>query len=182
MLLPHLIDEMGYQQALQRVDALWDAAPGSAEEEELYALAEQVERYERAHRKTVLPPPRPGVLIAYKLRELGWSQRKLAQKLGWPSGRVSEVISGKRRLTLDMVRALAPALGVDPGALVASDDAEHVLVRVDAQLARAALDRGLLGADSLDSWVNGQLRAALAVRVGLDPRALSPPVTVVMRP
>ena len=38
-----------YETALTRIDALWDAAPGSEEADELGVLATLVDRYEEEH-------------------------------------------------------------------------------------------------------------------------------------
>ena len=111
-----LHNDADYQRALTLVDELWDAAPGSPEADVLDVMATLIEVYEK--RQRTLPPADPRVLLTFKLRELGWTQRELGRRLGWGSGRVSEVLSGRRALTLRMVQELSAVLGLPPGLLV----------------------------------------------------------------
>lgn len=129
-----------YRRALALVDELWDAPPGSPEAELLDVMATLIELYEK--RTRALPTADPVRLVAFKLRELGWSQRELGRRLGWGSGRVSEVLSGKRALNLRMVQELSAALDLPPGLLVpgvrqAEDDVVWVPIS-RAQAGRAA--------------------------------------------
>jgi HTH-type transcriptional regulator / antitoxin HigA len=124
--------ENDYHRALELIDELWGSPAGSEEDSLLDVMATLVELYEREQRS--LPPPDPLRLIEFKLKELGWSQRDLARKLGWSSpGRVSELLSGKRRLTLRHVQELSAALGLPAGLLlpqVPPDTDEHVWLRL----------------------------------------------------
>ncbi|MCB9737704.1 MAG: helix-turn-helix domain-containing protein [Deltaproteobacteria bacterium] len=104
------------ERALARIDALWGSAAGTAEGDELDVLLDLVEHYEARHHP--IPAGDPIDVIEYKLNELGISQRELGRRLGWGSGRVSEVLNRKRGLTLAMVQQLAEALHVDPALLV----------------------------------------------------------------
>lgn len=104
------------QAALLRVQALWQAASDSRDAQERDALADIIEAYEEQHH--ALGPGDPIEIIRFKLRELAWSQRELARRLGWSGGRVSELLARKRRLTLAMIQQLAPVLGIAAGLLV----------------------------------------------------------------
>lgn len=129
-----------YRRALALVDSLWDAAPGSPEAELLDVMSTLIEGYEK--RSRTLPPADPPGLIVFKLRELGWSQRELARRMGWGAGRVSEVLSGQRALTLRMVQDLSAALGLPPGSLVPGpgpEEPDHVWV----QISRAHAERAV---------------------------------------
>lgn len=155
-------DEDDYRRALALIDELWDAAVGSPERDTLDIMATLVEVYEKASR--VLPPPDPRALIAFKLRELGWSQRELARRLGWGAGRVSEVLSGRRALTLRMVQDLSAVLGLPAGQLVHDSRAgepEQVWVRIPPALAARVVHAGLEEAD-LDRLVASAIERALA--------------------
>ena len=44
-----ILTESDYEQALRRVEALWDSPEGSAESDELDVLATLIEAYEREH-------------------------------------------------------------------------------------------------------------------------------------
>lgn len=148
--------ESDYQRALTVVEQLWTAEPGTADAEVLDLMSGRIEAFEARELDAVLPPANPRVVIAAKLRELGMKQRDLARVLGWGSGRVSEVLSGKRALTLAMVRALASALGIDAGLLVADCDVEEnapVSVRVPKALVTRAEEAGYCGHRSLGELV-----------------------------
>lgn len=154
-----------HMRALALVESLWNAEIGSADAALLDTMAERIQEYEAVALDRLLPPANPRVVIAAKLRELRMSQRALAKVLGWGSGRVSEVISGKRALTLAMVRALAPVLGIDPGLLVADCATEEdapVVVRVPRALVLRAEHGGYCGYRSMEELV----AAALASMIG----------------
>ena len=90
------------------------------------------------------------------------SQNQLARKAGIPSGRMSEIIQGRRGLTLEHVRRIASALQLDPALLI--DDRPNppvVRVAVDAGLAHAARAQGWLGFPSLDAMVNAAVSTHL---------------------
>lgn len=147
------------------VDELWDAAPGSEAANTLDVMSELIHLYEARHRARVLPAPDPGKLITFKLRELGWSQRELGRRLGWGSGRVSEVIAGKRALTLMMVRELSEVLGLDPAALVLDPlrpGGDGIWIRVPPPVAASAKLCDYAGHGSLEAWVGVALERACA--------------------
>ncbi len=101
--------EKDYEAALARVDALMDAEPGSAEFNELDLLAGLVERYESKHE----PMGYPGLVAAIEFRmEQGeLTLRDLIPFIG-SRAKVSEVLSGKRAITMPMARALHEHLGI----------------------------------------------------------------------
>ncbi len=150
----NLHNEADHARALELVERLWSADPGTPEAETLDVMAGRIAAYEAEELDRLLPPPNPRKLIAFKLRELGLTQRALARQLGWGSGRVSEVISGKRALTLAMVRYLAPALGLGVEQLVSDGEVDApVMVPGPRALAREVVETGLLGHRGLDAVV-----------------------------
>lgn len=163
---PFLIrNDADYDRALELVQSLWNAAPGTADAALLELMAERIQAFEAVELAEVLPPADPRKLIAYKLRELGMSQRALGKKLGWSSGRVSEVLSGRRALTLAMVRDLASALALPAGLLVHDVHAPEdgaVWVRVAAELSASAEAAHYLGEASMEVLVAQLLGRALS--------------------
>ncbi len=109
-------DAKSHAKALTRIQALWDAAPGSADERELDALATLVDAYER--RAFPILPPEPRAAIVARLEQLGWTRRDLEPMVG-TRARVSEVLSGRRPLTLAMIRRLHTAMGIPADILIA---------------------------------------------------------------
>lgn len=121
--------------ALALVDNLWGSSPGTPEGDDLDVLITLIEAYEAKHHR--IPAGDPIEVIQYKMRELKLSQNALARRLGWSSGRVSEVLTRKRALTLAMVRALSDALAIPAGVLVGAevpDPTGTVLVALPASL------------------------------------------------
>lgn len=154
-----------HARALALVDSLWGAAPGSADALLLEVMAQLIDAYEATSLHPVLPPAQPRVVIEAKRAELGLSQRKLGQLLGWKStGRVSEVLSGKRPLTLDMVRDFERVLGIPPGLLVAdrsSSPEGDAWVQLPTTLVTAAQRIGYGGCDGLEAFVRQAVSRAL---------------------
>jgi HTH-type transcriptional regulator/antitoxin HigA len=110
-----VVDTDSHAKALARIRALWDARPGSAAERELDAVATLVDAYER--RMFPILPPDPIAAILTRCEELSWSRRDLEPLIGSRS-RVSEVLSGRRRLSLAMIRRIHSALGIPADILI----------------------------------------------------------------
>src|SRR5215204_5121888 len=94
-----------HEAALKRIDALMetDPEPNSPEGEELELLTVLVERYEE--KKYPMDIPAPLEAIRFRMEQQGLKAKDLIRYLGTP-GRVSEVLNGKRPLTLAMIRRL----------------------------------------------------------------------------
>jgi HTH-type transcriptional regulator / antitoxin HigA len=105
-----------YKQALAHVDALWGAPVGSAEGDELEILAVLVERFEADNEP--MPPSDPIEAIKFRMEQQGLTPRDLEPYIG-PSGRVSEVLNRKRRLSLGMVKRLHAGLHIPYESLLA---------------------------------------------------------------
>ena len=104
-----------YQAALARIDALMDAEPDTEEGDELEVLSALVEIYEDEWFPIDLPDPLTA--IRFRMEQQGLSQSDLAPLFG-SRAKVSEVLSGKRPLTLRMIRALHERLGIPAEALI----------------------------------------------------------------
>lgn len=106
-----------YNEALAVIEALVDLDPveGSPEAERLGVLALLVEDFEA--KQFPLGPPDPVEAIRFRMEQQGLSQRDLVPFIGSRS-KVSEVLSGKRDLTLAMIRALHKGLGIPAEALL----------------------------------------------------------------
>jgi HTH-type transcriptional regulator / antitoxin HigA len=107
--------EGDYQAALARIDALMDSEPGSDEGDELEVLATLVELYEDEEFPIDLPDPITA--IKFRMEQGGLSQSDLAPLFG-SRAKVSEVLAGKRALTLKMIRALHDHLGIPAEVLI----------------------------------------------------------------
>lgn len=106
-------DAAGHVRALQRIDEVFDAKAGTAEADELEVLMTLVDVYER---KSISAPTAIDA-IKFRLQQANLTNRDLEPYLGSRS-RVSEIMSGERRLTVDMLRALHLHLGIPAHALL----------------------------------------------------------------
>jgi HTH-type transcriptional regulator/antitoxin HigA len=100
-----------YEAALAHVSSLLDRdpPPGTREAEELETLAVLIHEYET--RKFEIGSPDPIEAIKFRMEQQNLSQRDLMPFIGSRS-KVSEVLSGRRPLTLSMMRALHTGLGI----------------------------------------------------------------------
>jgi HTH-type transcriptional regulator / antitoxin HigA len=101
--------------ALRRIDELMDAEPGTPEADELDVLATLVEAYEDRH--FPIADPDPLAAIQFRMEQLGLTRKDLEPLLG-SRGRVSEVLNGRRALSLQMIRRLNRELGIPLESLV----------------------------------------------------------------
>jgi HTH-type transcriptional regulator/antitoxin HigA len=108
-------NEQDYRDALGRVEALWDCREGSPECDELDVLATLVEAYEREHYPIEIPDPIEA--IRFRLEQQGKNTRDLVGIIGQRT-RVYEVLSGKRSLSLQMIRNLQESLGIPAHVLI----------------------------------------------------------------
>jgi len=109
--------ELEYRQALERVESLMDAAPGSPEEDELELWSLLVERYEEEHFPMDFPDPVEA--IKFRMEQMNLSRKDLEPLIG-PRGRVAEVINRRRPLSLSMIRNLHRQLHIPLESLVAA--------------------------------------------------------------
>ncbi len=107
--------EADYEAAIARIDDLMDAQSGTPEGEELDVLTDLVELYEAKH--VPMGYPSPLGAIRFRMEQSGLSPRDLVSFMG-SRAKVSEVLSGKRPLTMQMARALHANLGVPADVLL----------------------------------------------------------------
>jgi HTH-type transcriptional regulator / antitoxin HigA len=104
-----------YRAALKEVERLWDAEPGTKAGDQVDVLVTLIEAYEAKH--FPIPAPDPIAAIEFMMGQKGLSRRELEPAIG-SRGRVSEVLTRKRPLTLPMVRELATLLDIPAEILV----------------------------------------------------------------
>jgi HTH-type transcriptional regulator/antitoxin HigA len=101
--------EADYREALAHLETLMDAAPNSPAEEELELLAVLIEEYEKD--KCPIGLPDPIEAIKFRMEQQGLTRKDLVPYIGSQS-KVSEVLNGKRPLSLSMIRNLEKGLGI----------------------------------------------------------------------
>ena len=120
-MLEPIVDSVTHKKALRRIEKLWDAKPGSRQERELDALATLVDAYER--RAFPIHALTPIEAITTRCEQIGWSRKDLEPLIG-SRARVSEVLTGRRQLTLPMIRSIHQALGI-PAEILISEPRPH---------------------------------------------------------
>lgn len=106
-----------YQAALNRLEVIFDAKPGTSEGDELEILGILIDKYEREHYSIEYPDPVEA--IKFRMEQLGYNQNDLAKIVGLKS-RASEILNRKRKLTLEMIRKLHEALNIPTEVLIQS--------------------------------------------------------------
>lgn len=117
-------DQESYESALIEIEKLidLDPQPGTPEIDRLELLALLVEAYEAKSFPATVPTPIEA--IRFRMEQQNLSQRDLVPYIGSRS-KVSEILSGKRPLSLSMIRALHKGLGIPAKALLGDNDASE---------------------------------------------------------
>ena len=119
MQLKIIKNEIEYDEALNRIDALMELNPalGTKESDELEVLVLLVEKYEEINWNIATPDPIEA--IKYRMDEMNLKQKDLVPYIGNKS-KVSELLNRKISLSLTMVRNLSKALHIPVETLVKS--------------------------------------------------------------
>ncbi len=107
--------EQDYQEALAKLDELFDAPIGTKESDAADILALLVDEYENKHFPIEAPDPIEAIKI--RMEEMQLKQKDLAPVLGG-TNRASEVLNKKRKLTVEMIRNLNIKLNLSPNLLI----------------------------------------------------------------
>ncbi|NBC23504.1 MAG: transcriptional regulator [Gammaproteobacteria bacterium] len=107
--------EQDYEQALERVESLFDARPDTPEGDELDVLVTLIEAWEDRH--LAIEAPDPVEAIRFRMEQMGLQPKDLEPYIGG-RGRVSEVLNRKRGLSLRMIRNLHEGLGLPYESLI----------------------------------------------------------------
>ncbi len=107
--------EADYNSVLNRIEEIFDAKAGTPEGDELEILGILVDEYEK--RNFPIDAPDPIEALKFRMEQLGLSQRDLAQLVGSKS-RASEILSGKRSLSLRVIRVLNRKLNIPAEILI----------------------------------------------------------------
>ena len=102
--------------AFRRLEGIFQSGEGTPEADEMEVLVTLIEAYEFKH--YAIAPPDPVDAIKFRMEQQGLTSRDLEAYIG-PSGRVSEVLSRKRPLSLRMVKRLHEGLHIPYESLLA---------------------------------------------------------------
>lgn len=104
-----------YQQVLTRLEAIFDSKKGSPNGDELEILGMLVDNYENENFPVGFPDPVEA--IKFRMEQLGYTQSDLANVVGLKS-RASEILSKKRKLSLEMIRQIHERLNIPTEVLI----------------------------------------------------------------
>lgn len=107
--------ETDYQNALLRLEVIFDAKSGTPESDEADILGLLIDEYEKKNYPITVPDPIEAIKI--RMEEMHLKQTDLVDAIGGKS-RVSEVLSKKRKLTVGMIRSLTVKLNLSPALLI----------------------------------------------------------------
>ena len=99
--------EAEYQATLARIERIFDAKPGTPKGDELELLLLLVETYE--DQAYPIDPPDPIAALRFRMEQQGLKPKDLIPYIGSKS-KVSEVLRGRRTLSLTMIRKLVGGL------------------------------------------------------------------------
>lgn len=107
--------EKQYDEALERLNDIFDATPNSKDGQEAELLVLLIENYEDD--QYAIESPDPIVAVRIRMEEMQLKQKDLIGIVG-SKGIVSEVLNKKRRLTVRMIRNLSERLKITPNVLI----------------------------------------------------------------
>ena len=118
---PHVLrNAREYRAAVAEIDQLLDADPkrGTEAYDRLEFLSVLVEAYEDEHDPFDESGGTPQSVVAFMLEQRNMTRSELAPIMGGKA-RVSEFFAGKRRLSVEQIRALRETLGIPADLLIA---------------------------------------------------------------
>mgnify|MGYP003564935729 CR=1 FL=1 len=101
--------EEEYNQALKRLEIIFDAPADTPQGDEAELLAMLIEKYEDEHYPIEAPDPIEA--IKFRMEQMNMNKNDLAKVIGYKS-RVSEIFNRKRKLTLKMIKNLHEKLKI----------------------------------------------------------------------
>lgn len=107
--------ETDYEAALEHTGDLMDAKINTPDGDELDVLTTLIEAYEAKHHP--INAPNPVAAILFRMEQYGLKDKDLIPFIG-QSGRVSEILNYRRKLTLAMIRKLHIGLNIPTESLV----------------------------------------------------------------
>lgn len=109
--------EEEYEAALQLMDKIFDAKPNTKEGDTLELLALVIGDYENKHYKIEALSPLEA--LKCEMEEKGLTQANLAQRFGMSKSTISEILNGKKQMSLKVRQFLYKDLGIPADILLA---------------------------------------------------------------
>lgn len=104
-----------YERAMKEVESLWGAKSGTPKGDRLDVLATLIDAWEAVHYP--MDPPDPIKAIKFRMEQQGLTRKDLEGIIG-TRARIAEVLSGKRELSIAMIRRLNAELNIPADILI----------------------------------------------------------------
>lgn len=116
-MLKPIKNDRQYEYALARAYALMqkDIKANTPTSDELEILSMLIKEYE--NKNYPVPKPHPVEAIKFRMEQINMTERELSELLG-SRARKSEILSGKRKLSLSMIRKLVERLHIPADVLI----------------------------------------------------------------
>ena len=114
-----------HEQALNRLDEIFDTKPNTPKGDEFELLSLLIDNYEEEHHPIELPHPVEA--IKFRMEQMGLKQKDLVSCFGDIS-RVSDVLNLKRKLNLNYIRNLHQKLHIPLDVLISDYETKEVTV------------------------------------------------------
>ncbi|MEQ1523080.1 MAG: helix-turn-helix domain-containing protein [Aestuariivirga sp.] len=101
--------------AMKEVESLWGAKGGTPKGDRLDVLATLIDAWEAIHYP--MDPPDPIEAIKFRMEQQGLTRKDLEGIIG-TRARIAEVLSGKRELSIAMIRRLNTKLNIPAEILI----------------------------------------------------------------
>lgn len=115
--------EADYEAALREIERLFSAKPNTLNGDKLEILATLVQVYEEEHYPIDFPDAIDA--LRYWMESRGLARKDLESYIG-TRARISEILNGKRQLTLNMIRKLHDELHIPAELLLKRSKARHL--------------------------------------------------------
>lgn len=106
-----------YEEALQKLEKIFDAKPNTKEGDEAEILSILIEDYEDRHFPIEAPDPIEAIRI--RMEEMDLKQKDFVELIGSKS-KISEVLNRKKKLSLDMIRVFEKKLNLSASLLISN--------------------------------------------------------------
>lgn len=107
-------NEKDYKRAIKRIEEIWDTKAKELRDE-LDVISTLVDLYEETQYNIL--PPDPIEAIKFRMEQMGLNKTDISPLLGG-NNRVSEILSRKRALTVEMIRRLNKKLKIPAESLI----------------------------------------------------------------
>lgn len=109
--------EQEYEFALKKLETIFHAKPNTPEGDLLEVLSLLVHEYEQKQYK--IEPLSPLEALKYEMEERGLSQTGLAKRMGMSKSTISEIMNGKKQMSINFMKFLYNELGIPAHILLA---------------------------------------------------------------